>query len=206
MADSVIEPAESSSANVAPVEDLLQTASLQNCQRLVVLGSARSGKSSLVARWVGFFLWLYMVKHLHKLSSQWAALLANCLGFKIDIYLVFNWRRLFARFLNNKFSDSYTPTIENFYRKVYRIRGEVYQLDILDTSGNQFVTKSNFYFLFFFFLNHKCILDWNNFISLFYWIFIVLSQPCSGYPSSQVRHLPCVFLNLTIHLKGISNL
>jgi hypothetical protein len=27
---------------------------------------------------------------------------------------------------------------------VYRIRGEVYQLDILDTSGNQFVTKSNF--------------------------------------------------------------
>nr|CAH0100099.1 unnamed protein product [Daphnia galeata] len=89
MADSVIEPAENSSANVAPVEDLLQTASLQNCQRLVVLGSARSGKSSLV-----------------------------------------------ARFLNNKFSDSYTPTIENFYRKVYRIRGEVYQLDILDTSGN----------------------------------------------------------------------
>lgn len=48
MADSVIEPAESNS--VAPVEDLLQTASLQNCQRLVVLGSARSGKSSLVAR------------------------------------------------------------------------------------------------------------------------------------------------------------
>ena len=40
------------------------------------------------------------------------------------------------RFLNNKFNDSYTPTIENFYRKVYRIRGEVYQLDILDTSGN----------------------------------------------------------------------
>lgn len=71
-------------------------------------------------------------------------LAGKLLGFKIDIYLVFNWRRLFARFLNNKFSDSYTPTIENFYRKVYRIRGEVYQLDILDTSGNQFVTKSNF--------------------------------------------------------------
>lgn len=44
-----------------------------------------------------------------------------------------------CRFLNNKFSDSYTPTIENFYRKVYRIRGEIYQLDILDTSGNQYV-------------------------------------------------------------------
>ncbi|XP_057375856.1 GTP-binding protein Rhes-like [Daphnia carinata] len=88
MAESVIETAECNT-NVAPVEDLLQTASHQNCQRLVVLGSARSGKSSLV-----------------------------------------------ARFLSNKFSDSYTPTIENFYRKVYRIRGEVYQLDILDTSGN----------------------------------------------------------------------
>jgi len=72
-------------------QDLLQQSSTQNsnCYRLVVLGSARVGKSSLV-----------------------------------------------ARFLNNKFNDSYTPTIENFYRKVYRIRGEVYQLDILDTSGN----------------------------------------------------------------------
>lgn len=62
MADSVIEPAENSSANVAPVEDLLQTASLQNCQRLVVLGSARSGKSSLVARWVGFYVQLYYTR------------------------------------------------------------------------------------------------------------------------------------------------
>nr|CAD7588352.1 unnamed protein product [Timema genevievae] len=40
------------------------------------------------------------------------------------------------RFLNNKFEDSYTPTIEDFHRKLYRIRGEVHQLDILDTSGN----------------------------------------------------------------------
>jgi hypothetical protein len=40
------------------------------------------------------------------------------------------------RFLNNKFEDSYTPTIEDFHRKLYRIRNEVHQLDILDTSGN----------------------------------------------------------------------
>ncbi|KAG7168968.1 GTP-binding protein Rhes-like 1, partial [Homarus americanus] len=39
-------------------------------------------------------------------------------------------------FLNNKFDDTYTPTIEDFHRKLYRIRGDVYQLDILDTSGN----------------------------------------------------------------------
>ncbi|XP_048525764.1 GTP-binding protein Rhes isoform X1 [Dendroctonus ponderosae] len=61
----------------------------KNCYRLVMLGAARSGKTSLV-----------------------------------------------SRFLGGKFYDSYTPTIENFHRKIYKIRGETYQLDILDTSGN----------------------------------------------------------------------
>ncbi|XP_045766406.1 GTP-binding protein Rhes [Maniola jurtina] len=61
----------------------------KNCFRLVMLGSARVGKTSLV-----------------------------------------------ARFLGTKFEDCYTPTIEDFHRKLYRIRGEVYQLDLLDTSGN----------------------------------------------------------------------
>lgn len=40
------------------------------------------------------------------------------------------------RFLNNKFNENYTPTIEDFHRKIYRIRGEAYRLDLLDTSGN----------------------------------------------------------------------
>ncbi|XP_033212333.1 dexamethasone-induced Ras-related protein 1 [Belonocnema kinseyi] len=61
----------------------------RNCYRLVILGSARVGKTAVV-----------------------------------------------ARFLSNKFEESYTPTIEDFHRKLYRIRGEVYQLDLLDTSGN----------------------------------------------------------------------
>lgn len=61
----------------------------RNCYRLVILGSARVGKTAIV-----------------------------------------------ARFLSNKFEESYTPTIEDFHRKLYRIKGEVYQLDILDTSGN----------------------------------------------------------------------
>lgn len=43
---------------------------------------------------------------------------------------------LVTRFLGGQFEDCYTPTIEDFHRKLYRIRGEVYQLDILDTSGN----------------------------------------------------------------------
>lgn len=41
-----------------------------------------------------------------------------------------------SRFLSGRFDDQYTPTIEDFHRKLYSIRGEVYQLDILDTSGN----------------------------------------------------------------------
>ncbi|XP_043289913.1 dexamethasone-induced Ras-related protein 1 [Venturia canescens] len=61
----------------------------RNCYRLVVLGTARVGKTAIV-----------------------------------------------ARFLSNKFEESYTPTIEDFHRKLYRIRGEVHQLDLLDTSGN----------------------------------------------------------------------
>ncbi|PBC30524.1 Dexamethasone-induced Ras-related protein [Apis cerana cerana] len=61
----------------------------RNCYRLVMLGSARVGKTAIV-----------------------------------------------ARFLSNKFEESYTPTIEDFHRKLYRIKGEVHQLDLLDTSGN----------------------------------------------------------------------
>ncbi|XP_069917840.1 dexamethasone-induced Ras-related protein 1 isoform X2 [Oryctolagus cuniculus] len=41
-----------------------------------------------------------------------------------------------SRFLTGRFEDAYTPTIEDFHRKFYSIRGELYQLDILDTSGN----------------------------------------------------------------------
>ncbi|XP_051570451.1 dexamethasone-induced Ras-related protein 1-like [Myxocyprinus asiaticus] len=41
-----------------------------------------------------------------------------------------------SRFLNKRFDEQYTPTIEDFHRKIYSIRGDVYQLDILDTSGN----------------------------------------------------------------------
>lgn len=65
---------------------------------------------------------------------------------------------LVSRFLGGKFEESYTPTIEDFHRKLYRIRGEVHQLDILDTSGNHpfpamrrlsFLTGKCFLFLYF---------------------------------------------------------
>ncbi|KAH3863813.1 hypothetical protein DPMN_026813 [Dreissena polymorpha] len=42
---------------------------------------------------------------------------------------------IIVRFLENTFVDTHTPTIEDFHRKVYKIRGEAYRLDILDTAG-----------------------------------------------------------------------
>ncbi|KAK6276788.1 hypothetical protein J4Q44_G00392200, partial [Coregonus suidteri] len=41
-----------------------------------------------------------------------------------------------SQFLNGRFDEQYTPTIEDFHRKLYSIKGDAYQLDILDTSGN----------------------------------------------------------------------
>jgi hypothetical protein len=35
-----------------------------------------------------------------------------------------------------EFNDSYIPTIEGFHKKMFKIRGEIFRLDILDTSGN----------------------------------------------------------------------
>lgn len=67
----------------------VDNAPAKNCRRLVVLGSAKVGKTSIV-----------------------------------------------TRFLDNKYSDKYTPTIEDFHRKIYKIKGEPYRLDILDISGN----------------------------------------------------------------------
>jgi small GTP-binding protein len=39
-------------------------------------------------------------------------------------------------FFGKSYRDNYIPTIEDFHRKIYKIRGEIYRLDILDMSGN----------------------------------------------------------------------
>ncbi|XP_055330496.1 GTP-binding protein Rhes-like [Paramacrobiotus metropolitanus] len=39
------------------------------------------------------------------------------------------------RFLSDDFTECYIPTIEDFHRKIYKIHNDVYQLDIVDTSG-----------------------------------------------------------------------
>jgi dexamethasone-induced Ras-related protein 1 len=64
------------------------------------------------------------------------AILKNCyrlviLGApKVGKTCIIDW------FLGKPIKDSYLPTIEDFHRKIYKIKGEIYRLDILDTSGN----------------------------------------------------------------------
>ncbi|KAI4882743.1 hypothetical protein NFI96_026282 [Prochilodus magdalenae] len=41
------------------------------------------------------------------------------------------------RFLREDFEEHYEPTREDFHRKLYHIRGEAYQLDILDPAGER---------------------------------------------------------------------
>lgn len=44
---------------------------------------------------------------------------------------------ILRRFLQGGFEDHYTPTIEDFHSKLYHIRGETYQIDILDASNER---------------------------------------------------------------------
>ncbi|KAK0078352.1 hypothetical protein PV325_002655 [Microctonus aethiopoides] len=100
----------------------------RNCYRLIVLGSARVGKTAIVARRL-----MRQQRPKHWYQSSEPRLLDSTSSFHCSdgsiIVTVFI-------FLSNKFEESYTPTIEDFHRKLYRIRGEVHQLDLLDTSGN----------------------------------------------------------------------
>nr|XP_055060067.1 GTP-binding protein Rhes [Misgurnus anguillicaudatus] len=44
---------------------------------------------------------------------------------------------ILRRFLRDEFEERYEPTCEDFHRKLYHIRGETYQIDILDASGER---------------------------------------------------------------------
>ncbi|XP_072567884.1 GTP-binding protein Rhes-like isoform X2 [Paramormyrops kingsleyae] len=70
--------------------DKLFRAKSRNCRRVVVLGSPKVGKTSIL-----------------------------------------------QRFLRDSFEERYEPTSEDFHRKLYQIRGETYQVDILDASGER---------------------------------------------------------------------
>ncbi|KAJ8362961.1 hypothetical protein SKAU_G00117920 [Synaphobranchus kaupii] len=44
---------------------------------------------------------------------------------------------ILRRFLRDGFEEQYQPTSEDFHRKLYQIRGETYQIEILDASGER---------------------------------------------------------------------
>uniref|UniRef100_A0A667YN68 Si:dkey-27j5.5 n=1 Tax=Myripristis murdjan TaxID=586833 RepID=A0A667YN68_9TELE len=44
---------------------------------------------------------------------------------------------ILRRYLRDGFVEEYKPTSEDFLRKLFRIRGETYQIDILDASGER---------------------------------------------------------------------
>ncbi|XP_051557798.1 GTP-binding protein Rhes-like [Myxocyprinus asiaticus] len=44
---------------------------------------------------------------------------------------------ILRRFLRDDFDEQYEPTCEDFHRKLFHIRGETYQIDILDASGER---------------------------------------------------------------------
>lgn len=44
---------------------------------------------------------------------------------------------ILQRFLGGQFEESYKPTTEDFHRKVFSIRGQAYQIDLLEASGER---------------------------------------------------------------------
>ncbi|KAM9745057.1 GTP-binding protein Rhes isoform 1-T3 [Menidia menidia] len=44
---------------------------------------------------------------------------------------------ILRRFLCEEYEESYEPTVEDFYRKLFRIGGEAYQVDLLDAAGER---------------------------------------------------------------------
>lgn len=44
---------------------------------------------------------------------------------------------ILQRFLGGEFEDRYEPTTEDFHRKLFYIRGQAYQIDLLDASGER---------------------------------------------------------------------
>ncbi|XP_036429227.1 dexamethasone-induced Ras-related protein 1 isoform X2 [Colossoma macropomum] len=77
-----------------------------------------------------------MIKKMSPSESEFDIPAKNCYRMVILGSTKVGKSAIVSRFLNGRFEEQYTPTIEDFHRKLYSIRGDVYQLDILDTSGN----------------------------------------------------------------------
>uniref|UniRef100_A0A8C3VQI3 Dexamethasone-induced Ras-related protein 1 n=1 Tax=Catagonus wagneri TaxID=51154 RepID=A0A8C3VQI3_9CETA len=77
-----------------------------------------------------------MIKKMYPSDSQLSIPAKNCYRMVVLGSSKVGKTAIVSRFLTGRFEDAYTPTIEDFHRKLYCIRGEIYQLDILDTSGH----------------------------------------------------------------------
>ncbi|KAA8581064.1 hypothetical protein FQN60_002645 [Etheostoma spectabile] len=77
-----------------------------------------------------------MIKKMSPTESEFDIPAKNCYRMVILGSTKVGKTAIVSRFLNGRFEEQYTPTIEDFHRKLYSIKGDVYQLDILDTSGN----------------------------------------------------------------------
>jgi len=77
-----------------------------------------------------------MIKKMSPSESEFDIPAKNCYRMVILGSTKVGKTAIVSRFLNGRFEEQYTPTIEDFHRKLYSIKGDVYQLDILDTSGN----------------------------------------------------------------------
>ncbi|XP_071378480.1 dexamethasone-induced Ras-related protein 1-like isoform X2 [Centroberyx affinis] len=77
-----------------------------------------------------------MIKKMSPAESEFDIPAKNCYRMVILGSTKVGKTAIVSRFLNGRFDEQYTPTIEDFHRKLYSIKGDVYQLDILDTSGN----------------------------------------------------------------------
>ena len=77
-----------------------------------------------------------MIKKMTPSESDFAIPAKNCYRMVILGSTKVGKTAIVSRFLSGRFDEQYTPTIEDFHRKLYSIKGDVYQLDILDTSGN----------------------------------------------------------------------
>lgn len=107
---------------------------------------------------------LTMIKKMTPSESDFAIPAKNCYRMVILGSTKVGKTAIVSRFLSGRFDEQYTPTIEDFHRKLYSIKGDVYQLDILDTSGNHPFPA----------MRRLSILTGNNHIFMLFWFFFFI--------------------------------
>ena len=108
--------------------DEAENAPATNCLRILVLGSARVGKSAIVRR--------FLEGDADSATVASASAVA-CGGFHSAVSLMAAGVEEATLRVEQSDFDAvpYTPTIEDFHRVLYRVRSECFRVDLLDTAG-----------------------------------------------------------------------